>query len=104
MTNKLKEQQEVGVGKKPTRRLLNTPSRTLAENQAADSGQDVVDAPGGQVYSSEEQALEVLVGSIVAKLADSPKDQLEMAEFLEMVLDTDPELRSEILAETTIRK
>jgi len=56
------------------------------------------------VYSSEEQALRVLVESIVAKMGDSPQERIEMAEFLDMVLDTDPELRSQILAQTTIRK
>ena len=90
--------------KKLQRQLVNTPSRTLGESQVVQSVQPAVDAPVGQVYSSESQALEVLVESLVSKLADSPQEQLEMAEFLDMVLETDPELRSQILAQTTIRK
>jgi hypothetical protein len=101
MTKKLGNLKVATSNSKTRRRLTNTPSRTLAENQvAANSPQP----PAGQFYSSEKQALEVLVGGIVGKLADSPKEQLEMAEFLDMVLETDPELKREILAATTIRE
>jgi len=59
---------------------------------------------GTQVYSSEEQALEVLLESVVGRLADAPESQQEMREFLSMILDTDPVLKEEILQATTIRK
>lgn len=101
MTNKRSNLKVATSESKARRRLTNTPSRTLADSQEAANRSG---APGGQVYSSEKQALEVLVGGIVSKLADSPKEQLEMAEFLDMVLETDPELKREILAATTIRQ
>jgi hypothetical protein len=104
MTKKACKQQEAQFEGKVRRRLSNTPSRTLAESRVAQPVQPPSREAPGQVYSSEEQALEVLVESIVGKLADSPKEQREMAEFLDTVLETDPELRREILASATIRK
>jgi hypothetical protein len=104
MTNKADKRKVSEFDSTIRRRLSNSPSRTLSENQVAQPIQPANCEAQGQVYSSEEQALEVLVESIVAKLADSPKEQNEMAEFLDMILETDPELRSEILASTTIRK
>jgi hypothetical protein len=59
---------------------------------------------GTQVYSSEEQALGVLLESVMGHLADAPESQEEMREFLSMVLDTDPVLKEEILQGVTIRK
>ena len=88
-------------------RLTNTPSTTLESGAQAASRpveQNVSEKIATQVYSSEDQALEVLVDSIVGKLSESPKERAEMEEFLKLIIDTDPALREEILASTTIRK
>jgi hypothetical protein len=83
------------------RRLVNSPSRTLQENQA---NVEQLNLEGQPVYDSEESALEVLVEGIVRKLEDSPKEQKEMAEFLTMLLDIDPALRGEVLATVKVRE
>jgi hypothetical protein len=88
-------------------RLTNTPSTTLESSAQVVDGlvaQKVSDTVATQVYSSEEQALEVLLDSIVGKLSESPKERAEMEEFLKLIIDTDPALREEILASTAIRK
>jgi hypothetical protein len=56
-----------------------------------------------QVFSSEEQALDFLLGSIVEKLGDDSTAKSEMADFLAMLLDTDPELKEEVLSGVAIR-
>jgi hypothetical protein len=88
-------------------RLTNSPSTTLrSSSQSASRGLEhsVYENKTTQVYSSEDQALELLVDSIVGKLSDTPKERAEMEQFLKMIIDTDPALRDEILASTTIRK
>lgn len=57
-----------------------------------------------QIFSSEEQALEFLLGSVVEKIGDDPTARAEMADFLTMLLDTDPELKGEVLAGVAIRE
>ena len=107
MTKKATREQTERVPARKARRFVNTPSRSFEGNQMAQTACGTAENSqelGKQVYSSEEQALEVLVDSVVGKLAGSPKEQREMADFLEMILDTDPALRSEILAHTTVRK
>lgn len=86
--------------------LVNTPSRSGISQVQDLSANMVVDAveSQGQLFSSEGQALELLVGSIVDKLSDGSKDKAEMADFLNLLIDTDPRLREEILAGVTIRK
>ncbi|MEY4700213.1 MAG: hypothetical protein RL326_400 [Pseudomonadota bacterium] len=88
-----------------TRSLENAPSRdatrvkpkSLAIIQADD--EDV-----RQEFSSEDQAIDFLLGSVVDKLSENPEDRAEMADFLGMLLDTDPALKEEILANVSIRK
>jgi hypothetical protein len=87
------------------KRSFAASSRSTHEGQtslAVSSGSD--EEVGRQVYSSDAQALEVLVRSIVGKVSDSPEGEREMAEFLHTVLDTDPTLRQEILAGISVRK
>ena len=92
-------------GAKVRRKLVNSESQTLQNSQQGAELRELSESRvGTQVYSSAEQALEVLVEGIVGKLGDSPREQLEMAEFFNMLLDTDPALRDEVLANTTIRK
>ena len=87
-----------------------TKKRVLPTAQRAE-GKDVgfLESPaqslaGTQVYSSEEQAIEVLLENVVGRMADESQDQREMREFLSVILDTDPTLKQEILQATTIRK
>lgn len=61
-------------------------------------------AAASQVYSSEAQALDFLLGSITDKLCEKGDETSQMHEFLSLLIDTDPGLREEILAGITIRK
>ena len=93
------------INEPKAKRRFSTSSSSTPEAQSssvAASGSD--EAVGRQVYSSEAQALEVLVGSIVSKVSGTPEGEREMAEFLHTILDTDPTLRQEILAGISIRK
>ena len=86
--------------------LVNSPSRS-AEQQgvaAEPTRSALAQTLGTQVFSSEEQALEVLVAQVVSRFEDDPEEQAEMREFLNTILDTDPVLRSEILSGATIRR
>jgi hypothetical protein len=108
MAKKATKTQEQQAASQFKGRLTNAPSTTLnssARPVAREGGEQVVaEGMRKQVYSSEQQALEVLVDSIVGKLSDTPEERAEMQDFLEMILDTDPMLREEILASTAIRK
>jgi hypothetical protein len=107
MTKKATKTQEEQAQPQFKGRLTNTPSRTLQSSaQVVDGARErgLAEDLTKQRYSSEEQALEVLVDSIVSKLVDSPAEQAEMREFLDLILETDPPLREEILASTSIRK
>jgi hypothetical protein len=86
-------------------RLVNAPSRSAEPLEAAQPTQSALaQSFGTQVFSSEEQALEVLVSQVVSRFEDDPEEQAEMREFLNTILETDPVLRSEILAGATIRR
>jgi hypothetical protein len=85
--------------------LVNSPSQTaepILITQIGRSG--VAEAFGKQVFSSEEQALEMLVDQVVERYEDDPEEQDEMRRFLNTVLETDPVLRSEILSGAVIRR
>jgi len=56
-----------------------------------------------QQFGSENEAFGFLVESIVGKLDDDPEQQAEMKKFLELLLETDPELRDEIKRTVSIR-
>lgn len=86
--------------------LVNTLSQSLAQQDVAaePTRSTLVQTLGTQVFSSEEQALEVLVSQVVSRFEDDPEEQAEMREFLNTILDTDPVLRSEILSGATIRR
>lgn len=97
---------KIGEEKATKSSLVNTPSRSAtaqvqsgSENAAADASDDQ-----RQCFSTEDQALEFLVGNIVEKLGEGSQERAEMADFLNLLLDTDPHLREEILAGVTIRK
>jgi hypothetical protein len=107
MAKKATKTQEEQVQPQFKGRLTNTPSTTLqngAQSASRSTEKNLSENMATQVYSSEDQALEVLVDSIVGKLSESPQERAEMEEFLKMILDTDPALREEVLASTVIRK
>lgn len=87
-----------------TRSIENAPSRSSV--RAAPKSLTIIEADeeGRQEFSSEDQAIDFLLGSVVDKLSENPEDRADMADFLGMLLETDPELKEEILANVTIRK
>ncbi len=106
--SKKKSNLKVVTTPEPTakRQLVNTPSRTAEQQPAAQESvrSSIAEGLGAQVFSSEEQALEVLVSQVVSRYEDDPEEQAEMKEFLNTILETDPVLRSEILSGATIRR
>jgi hypothetical protein len=96
---------ETAAKNAPKGQLVNTPSRTAEQMSKANSPlSSLTEAIGTQVFSSEEQALEVLVSQVVSRFEEDPEEQVEMREFLNVILETDPELRNEILSGVTIRR
>jgi hypothetical protein len=87
----------------PAQRLTQVGSRTAAPIQAQGCCGGCESEEPQQVFSSEEQALDFLLGSIVDKLGDDSVAKAEMADFLTMLLDTDPELKEEVLSGVAIR-
>ncbi len=95
-----------------TKRVIdNAPSAsTTSEAQGRDaseslSGQDTQGDPfGGQVFESEEGAINFLLESVVRRLGSDTPEGADMHDFLDMVLESDPTLRDELLAGATIRK
>lgn len=86
-------------------RLVNSPSRSLEQPaQERSDSSPVSEAFAQQVYGSEQEALELLVKQVVSRYEEDPEEQAEMREFLNTVLETDPALRSEILAGALIRR
>ena len=57
-----------------------------------------------QCFISEGQALSFLVENIVDKLGEGSDDRSQMHEFLQVLLESDPLLREEILAGISVRK
>jgi hypothetical protein len=91
---------------KKTRELVNAPNRSANKPPVAQESvrSAIAEGFGAQVFSSEEQALEVLVSQVVSRYEDDPEEQAEMREFLYDILETDPALRNEILSGATIRR
>jgi hypothetical protein len=86
--------------------ISNSPSTTSREatSQEAVIDQQQADPFTGHVFDSEEGAINFLLESVVGRLgADSPEGR-DMHDFLDMVLESDPSLREELLAGATIRK
>lgn len=88
-----------------TRSLENAPSRGTAGSTPKSLAIIQADEDHArQEFSTEDQAIDFLLGSVVDKLSDNPEDRADMADFLGMLLDTDPQLKEEILANVAIRK
>ena len=51
-----------------------------------------------QTFSSDEQALSFFIESIADKLGEAGDDRAQMSEFLNLLLESDPVLREEILS------
>jgi hypothetical protein len=96
---------KVAVDKVVTRSIENVPSRTAARPTPKSLAIiEADDETARHEFSTEDQAIDFLLGSVVDKLSDNPEDRADMADFLGMLLDTDPELKEEILANVAIRK
>ncbi len=96
---------KVAEEKVATRSLENAPSRGATRAKPKSLAIIQVDEEDArQEFSSEDQAIDFLLGNVVDKLSENPEDRAEMADFLGMLLDTDPELKEEILANVSIRK
>lgn len=102
----LKIAEELGTEREKKNSVVNTPSRSrdqhVQENVARPETRS--EELPQQLFSSEEQALEFLVESMVQKLGDSTQEKADMADFLNLLLDTDPMLKEEILSGVNIRK
>jgi hypothetical protein len=85
-------------------RLRNSPSRLLERSATNTDQMPSSQVLGSQVFSSEEQALEVLLAQVVGRLEEDPTDQADMKAFLSDLLETDPVLREELLSEVAIRR
>lgn len=57
-----------------------------------------------QTFSAEDQALEFLVSSITSKLGAEGGEGAQMREFLNLILETDPSLKEDILDGISKRK
>jgi hypothetical protein len=87
------------------KQFVNSPSTTAQQSAASYvAPNDLAEGLAKQVFSSEEQVLEVLVSQVVSRYEDDPGEQAEMKEFLHTILETDPDLRSQILSGATIRR
>ena len=96
---------KVAEEKVANRALENAPSRDAARAKPKSLAIIQVDEEDArQEFSSEDQAIDFLLGNVVDKLSESPEDRAEMADFLGMLLDTDPALKEEILSNVSIRK
>jgi hypothetical protein len=82
-----------------------TPKAHVGNESELLSGQDAQGDPfGGQVFDSEEGAINFLLESVVRRLGSDTPEGADMHDFLDMVLESDPTLRDELLAGATIRK
>ncbi len=55
-----------------------------------------------QSFSSEQQALNFFTESIASKVAGDPAQRADLQQFLQLLLETDPLLREELVAELNI--
>ena len=76
--------------------VANEGSSAWAEN--------VVDQASSQGFSSDNEAIDFLLKSVIENLGDQAPDKAQLQEFLSLLLDTDPGLREEILAGISHRK
>lgn len=99
----------------PTRRVKQPQERTtksigMGDGSAPSELSQSVLSEARQSFSSEEQALSFLLNSVIEKLGDGEKlrgggaESTQLHEFLKLVLETDPDLREQVLSGIAIRK
>lgn len=88
--------------KDSARRLVNSMSATAGAHSNPDA--KVNDPFQGQTFESEDSAIKFLLGSVVSRLGVGTPEGADMQDFLDMVLQSDPSLREELLAGVRIRK
>lgn len=88
--------------KESTRQLANSVSATGVKHSSPNAV--VEDHFLGQTFESEDSAINFLVGSVVNRLGADTPEGADMQDFLDMVLESDPSLREELLAGVSIRK
>jgi hypothetical protein len=57
-----------------------------------------------QSFSSEQQALQFFTESIASKVEGDPAQRADMQQFLQLLLETDPILREELLGGLNVKK
>jgi len=57
-----------------------------------------------QVFKSEQEALDFFYARLLQAAGGSAAEQAQMMEFLELLIETDPLLKEELLSGVTIRK
>jgi hypothetical protein len=57
-----------------------------------------------QTFASEQQALQFFTESIASKVEGDPGQQADMQQFLQLLLETDPILREELLGGLNVKK
>jgi hypothetical protein len=79
------------------RKGQNRPPPTSSSTEEAGVEIGIPTELSADVGGSEERVLESLLSSITDKLGDQGVGKAQMHEFLNLVLDTDPALKEEIL-------
>ena len=90
------------AGKDSARELVNSMSATAGTHSDRDAKVD--DLFQGHTFESEDSAIEFLLSSVVSRLGVGTPEGADMQDFLDMVLQSDPSLREELLAGARIRK
>jgi hypothetical protein len=57
-----------------------------------------------QNFSSEQQAIQFFTESIASKIEEDPAQRADLQEFLQLLLETDPILREELLEGLNVKK
>jgi hypothetical protein len=57
-----------------------------------------------QTFSSEQQALQFFTESIASKVEGDPAQRADIQQFLQLLLETDPILREELLDGLNVKK
>lgn len=81
-----------------------TPSAPVATDEALSPLVHDLLAGPVQTFSSEDQALSFFIESIADKLGEAGDERAQMSEFLNLLLESDPVLREEILSGVSIGK
>jgi len=50
-----------------------------------------------RTFTSEQEAIDFLIAAVASRLADSADQEADMCQFLKLLVDTDPELKGQLL-------